>query len=46
MEAMKMELSLKAPFPGTVTRVAAAPGKQVALGAELFVVTEPGDVES
>ncbi len=38
MEAMKMELALKAPFAGTVTRVGAAAGEQVALGATLFVV--------
>ena len=38
MEAMKMELSLKAPFAGTVTRVGAAAGEQVVLGATLFVV--------
>ena len=33
MEAMKMELSLKAPVAGTVTTVGAAVGDQVALGA-------------
>ena len=38
MEAMKMELALKAPFAGTVTAVGAAAGEQVALGATLFVV--------
>jgi biotin carboxyl carrier protein len=38
MEAMKMELSLKAPLAGTVTTVGAATGEQVALGAVLFVV--------
>ena len=38
MEAMKMELSLRAPFAGTVTSVEAAVGDQVALGAALFVV--------
>ncbi|MCD4532945.1 ATP-grasp domain-containing protein [Nocardioides sp. cx-169] len=38
MEAMKMELTLKAPFAGTVTTVGAAAGQQVALGARLFVV--------
>ena len=32
LEAMKMELSLKAPFAGTVTTVGAAAGEQVALG--------------
>ena len=38
MEAMKMELSLKSPFAGTVVAVAASPAAQVALGAELFRV--------
>jgi acetyl-CoA/propionyl-CoA carboxylase biotin carboxyl carrier protein len=38
LEAMKMELSLEAPFAGIVTEVGAAPGEQVALGARLFVV--------
>ena len=38
IEAMKMELALKAPFAGTVTTVGAGPGEQVALGATLFVV--------
>ena len=38
MEAMKMELSLTAPFAGTVTQVDAADGAQVALGDRLFVV--------
>ncbi|WP_406025162.1 ATP-grasp domain-containing protein [Nocardioides sp. NBC_00850] len=42
MEAMKMEVSLKAPFAGTVTVVGASSGSQVPLGAELFVV-EPTD---
>jgi len=41
MEAMKMELSLSAPFDGTVTEVAARAGDQVPLGAPLFVVTPP-----
>jgi 3-methylcrotonyl-CoA carboxylase alpha subunit/acetyl-CoA/propionyl-CoA carboxylase biotin carboxyl carrier protein len=40
MEAMKMELSLKAPFAGTVTVVDADAGHQVALGATLFVVEQ------
>ena len=39
MEAMKMELSLKAPFVGTVEAVEAVEGAQVALGAALFVVS-------
>lgn len=38
MEAMKMELALKAPFAGTVTTVGAAVGDLVKLGAVLFVV--------
>ncbi|NYI80365.1 acetyl/propionyl/methylcrotonyl-CoA carboxylase subunit alpha [Nocardioides panzhihuensis] len=38
LEAMKMEVSLKAPFAGTVTVVGASRGSQVPLGAELFVV--------
>ena len=38
MEAMKMEVSLKAPFAGTVTVVGASAGSQVPLGSELFVV--------
>jgi len=38
MEAMKMEVALKAPFDGTVS-VGTAAGAQVALGAELFTVT-------
>jgi acetyl-CoA/propionyl-CoA carboxylase biotin carboxyl carrier protein len=42
MEAMKMELALKAPFAGTVTVVGTATGDLVKLGAVLFVV-EPSD---
>ncbi len=42
MEAMKMELALKAPFAGTVTTVGATTGDLVKLGAVLFVV-EPSD---
>jgi acetyl-CoA/propionyl-CoA carboxylase biotin carboxyl carrier protein len=38
LEAMKMELALKAPFAGTVTTVDATKGDQVALGATLFLV--------
>jgi len=38
MEAMKMELALKAHFAGTVAEVGAAVGDQVPLGATLFVV--------
>jgi 3-methylcrotonyl-CoA carboxylase alpha subunit/acetyl-CoA/propionyl-CoA carboxylase biotin carboxyl carrier protein len=47
MEAMKMELSLKAPFAGTVTAVEVDAGHQVALGATLFVVsTGPTDEDA
>ena len=42
MEAMKMEVSLKAPFAGTVD-VHVSGGEQVALGATLFVVTQPSE---
>ncbi len=42
MEAMKMELALKAPFAGTVTAVGSNAGEQVALGAVLFTV-EPSE---
>ncbi|WP_110207618.1 acetyl/propionyl/methylcrotonyl-CoA carboxylase subunit alpha [Nocardioides daejeonensis] len=40
MEAMKMELTLKAPYSGTVTTVAASVAQQVALGDVLFEVTD------
>ncbi|WP_028655993.1 ATP-binding protein [Nocardioides sp. J54] len=40
VEAMKMELALKAPYDGTVATVSASVGQQVALGAVLFVVEE------
>ncbi len=43
LEAMKMEVSLKAPFAGTVTVVGASAGSQVPLGAELFVVEATDD---
>lgn len=43
MEAMKMEVSLKAPCVGTVTSVAPAAGDQVALGALLFEVAAQGN---
>jgi 3-methylcrotonyl-CoA carboxylase alpha subunit/acetyl-CoA/propionyl-CoA carboxylase biotin carboxyl carrier protein len=39
MEAMKMELSLRAPFDGVVTEVDAVVGEQVPLGRRLFTVT-------
>jgi 3-methylcrotonyl-CoA carboxylase alpha subunit/acetyl-CoA/propionyl-CoA carboxylase biotin carboxyl carrier protein len=38
VEAMKMELALKAPFAGTVAEVDATAGEQVALGHQLFLV--------
>ena len=38
LEAMKMELALKAPFAGTVTQVGAATGDQVQLKQVLFEV--------
>ncbi|NYJ03417.1 acetyl/propionyl-CoA carboxylase alpha subunit [Nocardioides thalensis] len=40
VEAMKMELALKAPYDGVVSAVTATTGQQVALGAPLFVVEE------
>jgi 3-methylcrotonyl-CoA carboxylase alpha subunit/acetyl-CoA/propionyl-CoA carboxylase biotin carboxyl carrier protein len=43
LEAMKMELALRAPFAGTVASVGASAGDQVALGATLFVVSAPRD---
>ena len=45
MEAMKMELSLKAPFAGTVSSVEAGAGEQVPLGATLFVVEPAGETD-
>jgi biotin carboxyl carrier protein len=38
LEAMKMELALKAPFAGVVTAVQVSVGDGVALGAPLFTV--------
>ncbi len=43
MEAMKMELALKAPFAGTVTLVGASAGDLVKLGAALFTVEANDD---
>ena len=43
VEAMKMELSLTAPFAGVVTTVDAVAGAQVALGDILFVVRPEDD---
>jgi biotin carboxyl carrier protein len=40
LEAMKMEMPLRAPCAGTVSHVAAAVGDQVELGQPLFTVTE------
>lgn len=40
VEAMKMELALRAPYDGVVTSVSAVAGQQVALGAALFTVEE------
>ncbi|ABL79693.1 MULTISPECIES: biotin carboxylase N-terminal domain-containing protein [unclassified Nocardioides] len=45
LEAMKMELTLKAPFDGTVSQVGATIGAQVALGARLFVVEPHAEAE-
>ena len=42
LEAMKMELTLTAPFDGTVALVDAEPGRQVPIGHLLFRV-EPGE---
>jgi len=42
LEAMKMELALKAPFHGTVAALAASTGAQVALGTTLLEV-QPDD---
>ncbi len=42
LEAMKMELSLTAPFAGTLAAVDVVAGEQVALGARLFLV-EPDE---
>ena len=39
-----MELSLTAPFAGTLAEVDVAPGEQVALGARLFLV-EPDEAD-
>jgi acetyl-CoA/propionyl-CoA carboxylase biotin carboxyl carrier protein len=44
LEAMKMEVALKAPFDGTVARVGARTGDQVSMGALLFLV-EPDTEE-
>ena len=41
LEAMKMELALKAPFAGIVAGLTAAAGAQVALGSRLLEVRSP-----
>jgi biotin carboxyl carrier protein len=46
VEAMKMELSLAAPFAGVVTTVDAVAGTQVALGDILFVVRGADDEDA
>jgi acetyl-CoA/propionyl-CoA carboxylase biotin carboxyl carrier protein len=43
VEAMKMELALKAPYDGVVTAVTAVTGRQVALGDALFTVEADDD---
>jgi 3-methylcrotonyl-CoA carboxylase alpha subunit/acetyl-CoA/propionyl-CoA carboxylase biotin carboxyl carrier protein len=45
LEAMKMEIGLRAPFAGTLAAVDVTAGDQVALGARLFLVeaVEAGD---
>lgn len=43
MEAMKMELAIRAPFAGTVTSVGAKVGDLVQLGALLFTVEADSD---
>jgi pyruvate/2-oxoglutarate dehydrogenase complex dihydrolipoamide acyltransferase (E2) component len=45
LEAMKMELALKAPFAGTVASVSATAGQQVELGTELLRVLREGSAE-
>jgi acetyl-CoA/propionyl-CoA carboxylase biotin carboxyl carrier protein len=42
LEAMKMELALKAPFAGSVVSVAAGAGQQVDLGTELLRILREG----
>ncbi|MGI3781618.1 MAG: acetyl-CoA carboxylase biotin carboxyl carrier protein subunit, partial [Janthinobacterium lividum] len=42
LEAMKMEMSVRAPFDGVVTRVATTAGAQVQLGALLLQVDHAG----
>jgi 3-methylcrotonyl-CoA carboxylase alpha subunit/acetyl-CoA/propionyl-CoA carboxylase biotin carboxyl carrier protein len=42
LEAMKMEVPLRAPVTGTVTDAEVTDGDRVALGAVLFAVAEDG----
>ena len=42
LEAMKMEHTISAPLDGVVERVNFAVGDQVAEGAELLAIAEPG----
>jgi 3-methylcrotonyl-CoA carboxylase alpha subunit/acetyl-CoA/propionyl-CoA carboxylase biotin carboxyl carrier protein len=44
LEAMKMEMSIRAPFDGVVTRVATTAGAQVQLGALLLQVDHASEV--
>jgi propionyl-CoA carboxylase alpha chain len=46
MEAMKMQHAISAPYPGTVTELAATPGQQVEAGTVLAVVTPDAEEES
>jgi 3-methylcrotonyl-CoA carboxylase alpha subunit/acetyl-CoA/propionyl-CoA carboxylase biotin carboxyl carrier protein len=45
LEAMKMELPLRAPFDGAVDEVTAAAGQQVPLGQALFTVVPHAPAE-
>jgi 3-methylcrotonyl-CoA carboxylase alpha subunit/acetyl-CoA/propionyl-CoA carboxylase biotin carboxyl carrier protein len=46
LEAMKMELAIKAPLDGVVTEIGFAVGDRVALGETLFLVDVLEDSES
>jgi 3-methylcrotonyl-CoA carboxylase alpha subunit/acetyl-CoA/propionyl-CoA carboxylase biotin carboxyl carrier protein len=46
MEAMKMELALKAPFAGSVASVAVTAGEQVVRGMELIRVMPAAEAEA
>jgi biotin carboxyl carrier protein len=43
LEAMKMEHSMAAPWPGTVSAVAVKPGDRVEEGVELVVIAPEED---